>query len=118
MDYCYAPPQSRIDNDTAMRLYKAGCTDREISDAFIVYEAAVVRWRQIHNLPPNPPRAKEEKRREREPYLADRKRCEKCEYQCNVSGFCFCNYLLDTGKRRVYEGSHCKSFKRRRETYE
>ena len=112
MDCYYAQTQSRIDSDIAMKLYKEGCTDKEISAAFIVSDSAVIRWRKVNNLPPNLQKEKDQKRKnESEPYLADVKRCKTCEYW----GLGFCNHLLETGKRRVYEGSHCKSHKKRRE---
>ena len=112
MEYFCGATQSKIDPAAAMKLYESGCTDKEICSVFFVSYSAVSHWRRANNLPPNPPRKKSKK--VREPYLADRKRCDKCEYQGNVSGTCFCNYYLDTGKRRVYEGSHCKSFEKRR----
>ena len=117
MAYFCAPTQSRVDPEMAMKLYKEGCTDKEICKVFCVSYAAVSYWRKCNNLPPNPPRSSQ-KEKSSEPYLANIKKCEKCVYQCNISGTCFCNYLLDTGKRRVYEGSRCKSYKKRRVTNE
>ena len=116
MAYFCAPILSRIDPDAAKRLYDDGLTDKQIAMTFCVTETAARYWRQANKLPPNHPK------KEQEDYLADVKQCKKCGFwrdgQGGNTGFCFCHHLLDTGKRRVYKGSHCFSFEKRRATNE
>lgn len=108
-----APIRSRIDPETARRLYDDGLTDKEIGVVFCVSESAARYWRQANKLPPNSP-----KKKEKENYLADPKQCKQCIYHKPLAGgwngICACHHLLETGKRREYENGVCLSQKKRR----
>lgn len=104
---------SNIDNEDTMRLYRQGLTDIEIAEKLRGHYNSIRDWRKRHNLPPNT------KSKESEEYLADIKKCRKCEYwrgaNSNSSEMHFCHHLLDTGKcRQRGEGKDCLSFRRKR----
>lgn len=103
---------SKVDYESVTRLYDQGLTDADIAKKLRVSPTVIHYWRKMRCLPPNI------KKKDDENYLADIKKCRKCEYwrgaNSNATEMHFCHHLLDTGKRRQREGKDCLSFRRKK----
>ena len=110
MAYFWSPIKKLLDEDLAKKLYDTGKSDAQIACICGVVPETVKNWRGRNRLRAN--------RFKPDACVNDPEQCKKCIYWYDVNGgkrlACFCNYMLETGKRRARKEDKCFSIENRR----